>query len=103
MPRNGQPLVQGADAREHAAYMDMLTLFGAGAVTVMLISYALEQRSPWWILVFALACAASSIYGGLAGTWPFMVVEGIWSLVALRRWWQQHSARTRAAPQQSRR
>jgi hypothetical protein len=67
--------------------MSSLTLFGACAVTIMLISYALEKRSPWWVLIFALACAASSLYGWLAGTWPFGVVEGVWALVALRRWW----------------
>jgi hypothetical protein len=71
--------------------MDTLTIFGAGAVTVMLIAYALEQRSVWWILIFAVACAASSLYGWLAGTWPFGIVEGIWALVALRRWWKQRS------------
>jgi hypothetical protein len=65
----------------------MLTLFGAVAVTVMMVSYALERRSARWILVFAVACAASSSYGWLAGTWPFGVVEGVWALVALRRWW----------------
>jgi hypothetical protein len=64
----------------------MLTLFGAVAVTVMMVSYALERRSARWILVFAVACAASSAYGWLAGTWPFGVVEGVWALVALRRW-----------------
>jgi hypothetical protein len=64
-----------------------LTLFGAVAVTVMMMSYALERRSAWWLLVFAAACAASSAYGWLAGTWPFGVVEGVWALVALRRWW----------------
>ena len=67
--------------------MSLLTLFGACAVTIMLLSYALERRSAWWVLVFALACAASSLYGWLAGTWPFGVVEGVWALVALRRWW----------------
>jgi hypothetical protein len=67
--------------------MDILTLFGAGAVTLMLLSYALEHRSSWWVFVFALACAASSLYGWLAGTWPFGVVEAIWALVAFRRWW----------------
>jgi hypothetical protein len=66
--------------------MSLLTLFGACAVTIMLISYALEKRSTWWVLIFALACAASSLYGWLAGTWPFGVVEGVWALVALRRW-----------------
>lgn len=54
---------------------------------VMLLAYTCERRSTWWILVFALACAASSAYGWLFGTWPFGVVEGVWSLVALRRWW----------------
>ncbi len=67
--------------------MSPLTVYGAAAVSVMLLAYALEQRSPWWILVFAAACAASSTYGFLAGTWPFGVVEGVWALVALRRWW----------------
>ena len=64
----------------------MLTLFGAVAVACMLLFYALEERSPWWVLAFALACAASSVYGWLAGTWPFGVVEGVWALVAFRRW-----------------
>jgi len=53
----------------------------------MLIAYAFERRSVWWILVFAFACAASSAYGWLSGTWPFGVVEAIWAFVALRRWW----------------
>ena len=76
--------------------MDALTLFGAAAVTVMLVSYALEERSPWWVLVFACACAASSLYGWLAGTWPFGIVEGVWALVALRRWWLQRARQHRS-------
>jgi hypothetical protein len=67
--------------------MSLLTLFGVCAVTIMLISYAQEKRSAWWVLIFALACAASSLYGWLAGTWPFGVVEGVWAFIALRRWW----------------
>jgi hypothetical protein len=67
--------------------MSILSVFGACAVTMMLLSYALEKRSAWWVLIFALACAASSLYGWLAGTWPFGVVVGVWALVALRRWW----------------
>jgi hypothetical protein len=77
--------------------MDTLTIFGASAVTIMLIAYAFEQRSVWWILVFAVACAASSLYGWLAGTWPFGIVEGIWALVALRRWWLQRSPALRSS------
>ena len=59
--------------------------FGLFAVTAMLVAYALEQRSRWWILAFAAACALGSLYGFLQGAWPFGVVEAIWSLVALRR------------------
>jgi hypothetical protein len=43
----------------------------------MMLSYALGQRSAWWVLVFGLACAASSTYGWLAGTWPFGAVEAV--------------------------
>jgi len=69
--------------------MDMLTLFGLFAVTAMLVTYALEQRSPWFILAFAGSCALGSAYGFLQGAWPFGLVEGVWTLVALRRW--QHA------------
>jgi len=66
--------------------MDSLTLFGLAAVTLMLVSYALEDRSRSFVLVFAAACALGSIYGFLQGAWPFGVVEAIWSGVAVRRW-----------------
>lgn len=69
--------------------MDLLTAFGACAVTIMMVSYALEGRSTWWVLVFAAACAASSCYGWLVGAWPFGVVEALWGVVALRRWYQR--------------
>jgi hypothetical protein len=67
--------------------MTPLTAFGLFAVSAMLICYALDARSRWWTLGFAAACALGSIYGFLQGAWPFGLVEGIWSLVALRRWW----------------
>jgi hypothetical protein len=67
--------------------MDRLTWFGLGAVTAMLITYALEARSSWFVLGFAGACALGSVYGFLQGAWPFGVVEAIWSGIALRRWW----------------
>jgi hypothetical protein len=63
-----------------------LTAFGLLAVTAMLVCYALEDRSSWFILAFAGACALGSVYGFLQGAWPFGIVEAIWSLVAVRRW-----------------
>jgi hypothetical protein len=68
--------------------MDILTLFGLFAVSSMLVCYACEQRSRWFILAFAAACALGSTYGFLQGAWPFGLVEAVWSLVALRRWWR---------------
>lgn len=47
--------------------MDGLTLLGLLAVTAMLVFYALEDRSPWYVLAFAGACALASAYGLSAG------------------------------------
>jgi hypothetical protein len=66
--------------------MDALTAFGLFAVMAMLVCYALEKRSPWFVLAFAVSCVLASVYGFLQGAWPFGLVEGIWSGVALRRW-----------------
>ena len=66
--------------------MDALSLFGLFAVTAMLVAYALEDRSPWFILAFAGACALGSVYGFMQGAWPFGLVEAIWAGVAARRW-----------------
>jgi hypothetical protein len=66
--------------------VDRLTSFGLFAVTVMLVTYALESRSHWFILAFAGGCVLGSIYGFLQGAWPFGLVEAIWALVAVRRW-----------------
>jgi hypothetical protein len=68
--------------------MDRLTIFGLIAVTAMVTCYALEDRSRWYVLAFAGACALGSIYGFLQGAWPFGLVEAIWTVIALRRWMQ---------------
>lgn len=66
--------------------MTRLSLLGLFAVTAMLVCYAFERRSPWFILAFAVACILSSIYGFLQGAWPFGLVEVVWACVALLRW-----------------
>jgi hypothetical protein len=69
--------------------MDALSLFGLFAVTAMLVTYALEGRSHWFVPAFAAACGLGSIYGFLQGAWPFGLVEAIWAVVALRRWYRR--------------
>ncbi len=71
--------------------MDRLTLFGLFAVSAMLVTYALEKRSPWFILGFAVSCLMGSAYGFMQGAWPFGLVEAIWAVVAAVRWKQAFS------------
>jgi hypothetical protein len=63
-----------------------LTLFGVFALTFMMAMYALERRGVGFVLAFAVGCAFSSAYGFASGAWPFGAVEGIWTVIALRRW-----------------
>jgi len=46
----------------------------------------IRTRGRPFNLLFAVGCLLSSVYGYLAGAWPFRVVEFIWSGIALRRW-----------------
>ena len=73
--------------------IDRLTAFGLFAVTAMLVCYALENRSRWFILAFAGSCALGSVYGFFQGAWPFGLIEAVWSGVALRRWWLAGSSK----------
>lgn len=63
-----------------------VTIYGVCAVSFMMIMYTLERRARGYVLAFALGCVLSSVYGFLAGAWPFGVVELIWSGVAVQRY-----------------
>jgi hypothetical protein len=69
-----------------------LTVFGFAAVGTMFLTYWIEDRSPWFVLVFAAACAASALYGLLAGAAPFAVVESLWAVVAVFRFRKRYTA-----------
>ncbi len=64
----------------------------AVAVGAMLLMYALEDRWYWFVLGFAAASAAATVYGFLIESWPFEGIEAVWSTVALWRWWRRRSA-----------
>jgi hypothetical protein len=66
--------------------MNALTIFGLVAVTAMLMFYALEDYSRWFILAFAGACVLASACGFMQGAWPFGIIKAIWAAVAVRRW-----------------
>jgi hypothetical protein len=60
----------------------------------MVVCYALEYRGPAFTLAFAVACAIAALYAFLIGSYPFMLAEGVWSVVALRKWWARHTTNT---------
>lgn len=63
----------------------MIIVYGVCALTFMIVMYALESRGRQFVLGFAVGCVLSSVYGFLAGAWPFGIVELIWSTIAFRR------------------
>jgi hypothetical protein len=76
----------------YCSRVDPLTLFGLGSLTACLLCYALERRSSWFGLGFAISCALSSVYGFLLrGAWPFGIIEAVWTVIALRRWWLERA------------
>ena len=70
----------------------MTTVFGVLALSFMMAMYALEQRGVRYVLLFALGCALSSVYGFLSGAWPFGVIEVAWAVIAVRRYRQAAGA-----------
>lgn len=67
----------------------MITIFGMAALTFMMLMYTFEKRGRQFVLAFALGCALSSTYGFLSGAWPFGIVEAIWCLIAVRRYFDE--------------
>ncbi|WP_417516729.1 hypothetical protein [Minwuia sp.] len=59
---------------------------GVVAIIIMVGSYALEDASSHFIILFSAGCALAATYAWLIGSWPFLIAEGLWSLIALRRW-----------------
>lgn len=65
---------------------EMIELFGFLAVCSMVVCYAFEHYSNWLTLIFAASCAVAALYAFLIGSYPFMLAEGVWALIALRKW-----------------
>ena len=77
----------------------LLTIFGSIAVAIMFLSYWLEARSKWMVLLFAGGSALTAAYSGLVAAYPITVIESLWALVALRRFWLRHQREELAAAQ----
>ena len=64
----------------------MVEALGLLAVCLMVLFYALEGKAPIFTLAFAGACLCAAIYAFLIESFPFMIAEGVWSMVALKKW-----------------
>ena len=76
----------------------MLTVFGSIAVSIMFLSYWLEHRSKWMVLIFAAGSGLTALYSGLAEVYPITVIEALWAAVALQRFFRLHRAQVSLAP-----
>lgn len=72
----------------------MVEAFGLLTVCLMVLFYALEGKTPIYTLAFAGACLCSAVYAYLIESFPFMIAEGVWAMVALKKW----IVRSRAEP-----
>jgi hypothetical protein len=70
-----------------------LDIFGLLCVAITLLAYALEERGPVWVLIFAGGSFSSGIYALLQGAWPFAIAEAVWTVIALQRWRRQRLLR----------
>ena len=46
------------------------------------------------VLLFAVGLLQTAVGGGLEEVYPITVIEGLWSMVALQRFYQRHLAET---------
>ena len=69
---------------------EMLTIFGSIAVAVMMLAYWFEPRSKWLVLAFAAGSAATAVYSWLVKAFPVAVVEAVWTVIALDRFYRRH-------------
>ncbi len=72
--------------------MSQIELLGAVAITIMVASYALEKRGSIFVAIFAAGCALAALYAFLIESYPFLIAESVWSLIALRRWAETRKA-----------
>ena len=71
----------------------LIEALGVVAITIMVGSYALEERHSCWVLVFSFGCALAAFYALLIGSLPFLIAEGIWAGVAFKRWRRAYARR----------
>ena len=62
---------------------------GVTAISVMVSSYALERRHRIFVAIFAVGCALAAVYALLIESYPFLIAESVWCVIATRRWYTE--------------
>ena len=78
--------------------LSILNILGAIDLAVMMAFYALEPKSRTYTHLFGLTCIGSSTYGFLSGTWPFGVIEAVWTVIALRKYLKLRNGKRMGTP-----
>ena len=71
---------------ERKVTQQLVELLGLVAISIMVISYALERYSSFFIATFALGCVLAAVYAYHLGSYPFLIAESIWAAIAFARW-----------------
>ncbi|MEM6462142.1 MAG: hypothetical protein AAF724_09525 [Pseudomonadota bacterium] len=66
--------------------MSIIESLGLVAIIIMVGSYALEDRSSLFVATFSFGCALAAFYALLIGSYPFLIAESVWAVIAFRRW-----------------
>ncbi|MCL4444225.1 MAG: hypothetical protein M1468_03800 [Candidatus Thermoplasmatota archaeon] len=68
-----------------------LNVFGSIDLTVMLLFYIYENSRPIYSVLFGITCIGSSAYGFLSGTWPFGVIELVWAVFSIKKFFTRNN------------
>lgn len=63
-----------------------IEILGIIAIIIMVGAYALEDRHPAFVIIFAGGCALAAFYAFLISSYPFLIAESLWAVFAFQRW-----------------
>ena len=63
-----------------------IEILGIIAIIIMVGAYALEDRHSGFIILFAGGCALAAFYAYLINSYPFLIAESLWAVIAFQRW-----------------
>ncbi|HEY4525767.1 MAG TPA: hypothetical protein VJL32_01545 [Candidatus Paceibacterota bacterium] len=77
--------------------MDIITVIGASGAFIILVAFILleieklSSESMWYDMLNLIGGALLAYYAWLLRSWPFLTLNGIWTLTALRDVFRDYS------------